>query len=182
MIELAIEFVAKAHEGQKRKGTQIPYIAHPYRVGIILLKEGYPDELVVAGILHDTIEEAGVKIEEIRDLFGDRVASIVEGCTEPNRSLPWKKRKEHTIEYLKNAPLDIKIVSCADKLDNIRSMISDYEQIGDKLWTRFNTGKDEQAWYYRSLVESFLYGYGVNKVSIFNKFKNQVNRFFNNMD
>ena len=156
MVKRSIEFASLAHNGQLRKGTDIPYIAHPCNVGVILAKAGCDDELVAAGVLHDTVEDVeNITIDDIRRNFGDRVATIVEGCSEPDKEAPWKERKEHTIHYMKTAPLDVKFVSCADKLDNITSIARDYSTHGDDLWTRFNRGKEEQSWYYRSLVQCF---------------------------
>jgi len=179
MIDLAIDFAALAHKGKDRKGTDIPYISHPYGVGVILLQAGCEEEVVVAGILHDTVEDTPVTIDDIRELFGERVASIVWGCSEPDKSLPWEERKRHTLEYLKTAPLDVRMVTCADKLHNIRSMSAEYEIIGDKLWERFNRGKEAQEWYYRGIVESFC---GLEKSpelsSIFEQLRTEVERLF----
>lgn len=154
MIDLAIEVAVRAHQNQVRKATDIPYITHPLAVGIILAKAGCPDEVKVAGILHDTLEDTSITLDNIREKFGDKVASIVEGCSEPDKSLPWEERKRHTLDYLKTAPLEIKITVCADKLHNIRTIAYDLEEKGDKVWSRFKKGKKEQEWYYRGLVES----------------------------
>ena len=87
MIDLAIEVAAKAHQNQVRKGTDIPYITHPLAVGIILAKAGCSDEVIVAGILHDTLEDTPLTLDCIQETFGPRVASIVKGASEPDRSL-----------------------------------------------------------------------------------------------
>lgn len=154
MIDVAIEVAAKAHQNQFRKTTDIPYISHPYAVGLLLAQSGCSEEVIVSGLLHDTVEDTEITLEHIRENFGDKVASIVEGCSEPDRSLPWKTRKQHTIEFLKTASLEVRMVACADKLHNIRSIISEHEKIGDAVWERFNRGKNEQKWYYQQLVES----------------------------
>ena len=115
----------------------------------------------------------------IENLFGKHVAAIVVGCTEPNRSLDWADRKQHTIDYLKTAPPEIRAVSCADKLHNVRCMTTDYEEIGEHLWNRFNAGKDGQEWYYKGLVGSLcdrLEQHPDN--SIFHQFKMAVSRLF----
>src|SRR5689334_1807319 len=110
----AIEFAARAHRNGLRKGSDTPYISHPYSVGLMLTRAGFDAEVVAAGILHDTIEDTHTTLEEIREYFGDRVATIVEGCTEPDRAATWEERKEHTIHYLQTAPYEIRSVSCAD--------------------------------------------------------------------
>ena len=152
MISKAIETALKAHEGEPRKGTEIPYVTHPLAVGIILAKAGCTDEAVTAGILHDTVENTHISLDDVRVKFGAKVAAIVQGCSEPDRGATWEERKLHTIEYLKRAPLDIKFVALADKLHNISSMASDYAEVGEELWDRFNASEENQRWYYEGLV------------------------------
>jgi (p)ppGpp synthase/HD superfamily hydrolase len=154
VIDLAIEVAAKAHQDQFRKGTDIPYITHPLAVGIILAKSGCSDEVIAAGILHDTLEDTKLTLEEIIDKFGDTVAGIVEGASEPDKSLPWEERKQHTIDFVKEAPQDVKFVVLADKLHNIKSIAADYRRIGEKVWERFNEVKGKQEWYYQGLVRA----------------------------
>jgi (p)ppGpp synthase/HD superfamily hydrolase len=154
IVEKALQVASKSHRKQCRKNTDIPYITHPVTVGMMLMKAGYDEEIIAAGILHDTVEDTDLTLNDIEREFGSRIARIVEGCSEPNKSLPWKERKEHTIEFLKTAPKEIRVVACADKLHNIRSIVKDYEQQGDAVWDRFNAGKEHQAWYYKNIVES----------------------------
>jgi len=144
MIDFAIEMAVKAHRRQSRKHTDIPYITHPLGVALLLAQSGCSDELITAGLLHDTTEDTPICLKDLRDQFGEYVASIGEGCSEPDRSLPWEDRKKHTKEFLKTASLDIRIVACADKLNNIRTIARDYNEIGDKVWERFNRGKKKQ--------------------------------------
>ena len=154
LIDKAIEFAAKAHENGVRKGTDIPYITHPFSVGIILTKAGCSEEVIAAGILHDTIEETPTTLEDLVGNFGEKVADIVSGCTEPDKSLPWEERKQNMIDFLKTAPQDVRLVACADKLHNIRSIAVEYSCIGVEVWERFERGKKDQEWYYRGIVES----------------------------
>lgn len=154
LIEKALQVAAKAHDHQYRKKTDIPYITHPAGVGMILMKAGYDEELIAAGILHDTVEDTTLTLKDIETIFGLKIAKIVEGCSEPDKTLPWEERKKHTIEYLKTAPFEIRVVVCADKLHNIRSINDDYEQIGEDVWTKFKRGKDKQKWYYTNVLAS----------------------------
>jgi (p)ppGpp synthase/HD superfamily hydrolase len=154
IIEKALKTAAKAHEKQYRKGTDIPYITHPVAVGMILMKAGYSEELVAAGILHDTVEDTELSLQDIEQLFGLNIAQMVEGCSEPDKSLSWEERKKHTIEYLGAAPEEIRVVACADKLHNIRSITGDIDQFGDQVWGRFKRGKEQQKWYYTQVIES----------------------------
>jgi len=159
LLDSALIFAAVAHQNQKRKATDIPYIVHPVGVMLILIEFGENDpELLAAALLHDTVEDSGVTHDQIRKEFGDRVAEIVAGCSEPDKDDTWENRKNHTIHYIKGAPRHIQLVSAADKLHNLRSMIKDYEEVGDKVWSRFKRGKDDIAWYYRSVLASLREG------------------------
>lgn len=175
IIEKALQMASRAHQNQYRKNTDIPYIAHPVAVGMMLMKEGYSEELVAAGILHDTVEDTDLTLEDMIREFGSGIAEIVAGCSEPDKSLPWKERKEHTIEFLKTAPEEIRVVACADKLHNIRSILKDYEQVGDEVWRRFNAGKEEQKWYYTSIVESLGWQ---SSFPLLQELQKQVKRLF----
>jgi len=154
LIDRAIEVAVKAHRKQVRKGTTIAYITHPFAVGVMLAKAGCSEEVIAAGILHDTVEDAGVKTDFIREEFGEKVASIVEKCTEPDKRRSWNKRKKYHLDSLKEAVLDVKFVACADKLHNIRSIARDCRKVGDRIWRRFRRGREDQRWYYTSLVDS----------------------------
>lgn len=154
LIDKALHAASIAHEGQYRKNTRIPYITHPVAVGMILKGEGYSDELVVAGILHDTVEDTDVTLEELVREFGNEIAAIVAGCSEPDKSLTWEERKQHTIESLHTAPEEIRKVACADKLHNLRSIRADIEAEGEEVWNRFKRGRVQQEWYYRNVLTS----------------------------
>ena len=178
-INRAIVFAARAHQNQLRKQEDIPYITHPFAVALLLQKEGASEEVIIAGLLHDTIEDTAVTLEDIRTEFGDRVARIVEGCSEPDRSAPWEERKRHTIEYLRQAPYEVKLVSCADKLHNILSIHATLQQIGERVWERFHRGYELQKWYYTALVESLFHGLdGLPEDSIFYQYRDMVHQVF----
>ena len=156
----AIEFATIAHQGQCRKGTNIPYITHPFAVAMMLMKAGCQEEVIIAGLLHDVVEDTAITADQIRNIFGDAVAEIVAACSE-NKNLEWEDRKQHTIDHLKTAPMGVKQVTCADKLHNISTMLKDYENCGEDLWERFNPGREgftkreNQQWYYSSLAAIF---------------------------
>lgn len=153
-FEEAVVLATNAHNGQKRKGDNNPYIIHPIIVGMTLLDQGCSEAVVIAGILHDTVEDTKITLEDIEDKFGHKIKRIVKGVSEPDRTLPWRDRKRHTIEYIKKASVDERMVICADKLHNINSMIEQYLVKGDSLWEVFNGDKGEQIWYYRGLLDS----------------------------
>ena len=175
LTDKALQMAAVAHEGQYRKNTKVPYIAHPAAVGLILQKAGYKEELVTSGILHDTVEDTEITLDDIKREFGNEVAAIVAGCSETDKSLSWEERKEHTIEYLKTAPEDIRIVACADKLHNVRSILLDFERDGEDVWTRFKRGREQQAWYYRNVIASLGAG---SAFPLLEELKLEVERLF----
>ncbi|MDE0686035.1 MAG: HD domain-containing protein, partial [Candidatus Poribacteria bacterium] len=150
-IEEAIEIAAEAHQGQYRKGTDTPYITHPYAVGLILMEAGCTEAVIIAGILHDTVEDTDLTLEFIRERFGNTIANIVDGCSE-DKALRWRARKTERIEALRSASPEVCTVTCADKLHNLRTIISEHDLIGDAVWDRFHGGVEDQAWYYRSVL------------------------------
>ena len=154
MIREAAEFAERAHEGVYRKGTKIPYITHPMETAAIVTAFTNEPEMIAAALLHDVIEDAGVTKEELEEKFGSRVAFLVESESE-DKSRSWMERKGTTVEHLKSATRDEKILALADKLSNIRSTVRDYLVLGDEVWQRFNQkDKEMQGWYYKGVAEA----------------------------
>lgn len=153
IVEKAIIIAAKSHAGQTRKSTDIPYITHPFAVGMLLQQTKCTDEVIAAGILHDTLEDTSITYEELTEQFGTPIANLVRAASEPDKSLPWEERKQHTIDMLKHASLgEIQIIT-ADKLHNLCSIKVDLEVTGEKTWDRFKRGKQDQHWYYSNIVK-----------------------------
>jgi len=158
-FETAFQFAKRLHSRQMRKGTNIPYLAHLLGVTALVIEDGGDEDQAIAALLHDAVEDQGGMrvLEEIRDLFGDRVAFIVEGCTDSFQTPKpaWKVRKENYLAHLSEANEDVRRVSLADKLYNARSILSDLLKDGDLVWKRFNGGKEGTLWYYHSLLRIF---------------------------
>ena len=160
-LSQALALAIEAHNGQFRKETTIPYIAHPMAVASIALEYGADEDQAIAALLHDAVEDGGAKYAEvIRSKFGDRVADIVNGCTDgvpDNNGIkpPWKQRKESYIAHLKSAPDDVLLVSGSDKLHNARAIVSDLQNIGVRVFDRFSSSKEQTLWYYQSLADIF---------------------------
>ena len=155
MIDRALAFATKAHEGQVRKGTSRPFIQHPMEVGKIVASMTEDEEVISAAILHDAIEDCdGVTEEILCEQFTPRVASLVAQESE-DKSKTWMERKSATIAHLKVAPREIQMIGLADKLSNMRDIDRDYPACGEELWNRFRM-KDKQVigWYYKSIRES----------------------------
>jgi hypothetical protein len=151
LVHKAVVFATQKHAGTNRKGTNLPYITHPMEVMQILIVEGCPEEVIVAGILHDTLEDTKTTKKEILDLFGENILKIVAAESE-DKSKTWKERKQTTIDNLPEESLEAKLVCCADKLANLRAMAADRKTMGEKLWERFNADKSDIAWYYQGIV------------------------------
>ncbi|MGA8621744.1 MAG: HD domain-containing protein [Candidatus Sulfotelmatobacter sp.] len=156
----AFRFAAEKHAGQTRKASTTPYIAHLMGVASLVLEFGGDEDMAIAALLHDVVEDCGgaPRLKEVRRRFGARVAKIVDGCTDSDTDPkpPWRERKETYIRHLKTADAETRLVSAADKLNNARSIVSDHRDLGDAIWTRFKGGRDGTVWYYRSLLDEFL--------------------------
>lgn len=156
----AFLFAAKHHKGQARKKSTIPYIAHLIGVAGSVLEAGGDEDLAIAALLHDVVEDCGGKkmLAKVRHKFGKRVARIVDGCTDTylDPKPEWRKRKEDYIRHLKDADADTRLVSAADKLNNVRSILADYREMGDAIWDRFSGKREGTLWYYRTLRDEFL--------------------------
>jgi (p)ppGpp synthase/HD superfamily hydrolase len=168
----AFLFAAEKHAKQARKTSTIPYIAHLIGVASLVLEAGGDEDLAIAAFLHDVVEDCGgaPMLKEVRRRFGSRVAKVVDGCTDADSDPkpPWRERKEKYIARLTKENADTRLVSAADKLNNIRSILSDYRALGESIWSRFNGGRDGTLWYYRTLRDEFL--------------RNKVNRITRDLD
>lgn len=155
MIDKAMIFATKAHEGQVRKGTSRPYIVHPVEVGDIVSSMTKDEEVISAAILHDTIEDCkGVTRNILAEEFSERVASLVVQESE-DKSKTWRERKGATIQRMRTAQRDVQMIGLADKLSNMRDINRDYPVVGEDLWNRFRM-KDKQiiGWYYKGIRDA----------------------------
>ena len=159
----ALVFARRRHQGQFRKSTAIPYVAHLLSTAALVLEAGGDEDMAIAALLHDALEDRDVTkatYEELVDLFGERVAGIVRDCSdaepkEGEEKENWRPRKERYLTGLAHHPDDSLLVSNADKLHNARSILADYRIHGEALWSRFTAGGEDQLWYYRSLAALF---------------------------
>ena len=157
LFDKAAKFAIDAHHNTERRGKGYPYIIHPMEAAAIVATMTNDQELLAAAILHDTVEDTDVTIEEIRERFGDRVAMLVQNETAPlDDSLTWREKKAAQLKQLADAPHDSKVVALGDKFSNMSGIALDYWQIGDEVWKRFHApnGKPDVEWYYRSLAEA----------------------------
>lgn len=157
---------AEYHADQVRKATSIPYISHLMSVAALVMENGGNEDQVIAGLLHDALEDADSADEAlrregvIRDKFSEAVIAMVLGCTDGTPDAGgaksnWQERKRHYLDHLAHASDATLLVSCADKLHNARAIAADFATFGDAVFERFNAGKDGTTWYYRELLATF---------------------------
>jgi GTP pyrophosphokinase len=158
-LDEAFVYARSLHHGQQRKGTTVAYIGHLMGVASIVLDDGGSEDEAIAALLHDAAEDHGgrARLEEIRGRFGNRVAQIVEDCTDswdtPKR--PWAERKRAYIAHARHLPAPSLRVSAADKVHNAYAILRDLRNIGDKVWERFSASPDDVVAYYDGLVRAF---------------------------
>lgn len=158
----ALRLAAELHAGQRRKGSDTPYVAHLLAVCALVLEHGGDEAQAVAALLHDAVEDAGGDPVRavIRERFGDDVLAIVEGCTDTDETPkpPWRARKERFLARLAQAPPRVRLVVAADKLHNVTCTRRDLAREGAAVWTRFRGGREGTLWYYDAAVRALRHG------------------------
>ena len=146
------------HRSQQRKGSSVPYVAHVLGVSSLVLENGGDEDTAIAALLHDAVEDQGghATQAEIEARFGPVVGAIVHGCTESadDPKPPWRTRKEHHLGRLRDASASVQLVAACDKLYNAQSILADYADLGEALWSRFSGGREGVLWYYRSALNA----------------------------
>jgi len=165
-FEAALVYAHQVHQGQVRKGTGIPYVAHILGVAAIALEYGATEDQAIGALLHDAAEDGGgeATLAEIRAKFGDEVADIVLGCSDslvenPEEKAPWRERKESYIRHLESASNSVCLVSTADKMHNVRAITRDYRHHGEDIWERFQGKRDGTLWYYEEVADALARRY-----------------------
>ena len=162
-IQRAIKFAAKTHQvyqNQKRKGKAIPYITHPLTVGLILSLAGAEEDVIVAGILHDTIEDSAenkkVNPVMIEERFGENVCKLVVSVTEMDQGLSWAERKAIALEHVQHFSQDSVLVKSADVLSNGTELIDDYARYREEVFERFNASRSDVLNNSKKLIKALL--------------------------
>jgi (p)ppGpp synthase/HD superfamily hydrolase len=155
--DAALVLAARLHRNQLRKGTDIPYLTHVVHVSVILLRYGFDEDLAIAGLLHDTVEDQRYPLERIAEQFGARVGELVaansEHSYEDGVKRPWDVRKQEKMAVLRTTSLDALAVKAADLLHNVQATTADFHTSGPALWKRFTRGRDGLLWYYRTVAD-----------------------------
>lgn len=156
-----LRFASIIHRGQTRKGSAAPFITHPLAVCALVGEHGGDEEQMIAALLHDALEHEGTTREEIQRRFGDRVAAMVEACTDwvPGTELSWRQQKERYLAQLHAAGTDVRLIAVIDKLHNLASILADLRAVGPKVWRRFSADPQEVCWYFRTAVETLRAGW-----------------------
>ncbi|MBM4074704.1 MAG: HD domain-containing protein [Planctomycetes bacterium] len=159
---LGLEYACRVHSEQVRKGTSVPYVSHLLSVCGLVMEYGGDEDESIAALLHDAVEDGGgqPRLEEIRNLFGDRVAQIVWECsdTDVTPKPPWKERKETYIARLSDVSSSARLVSCCDKLHNARCIVADLRLISNStasVWEKFKGGREGTLWYYTTIATRY---------------------------
>lgn len=162
-IQHAIRFSIKTHEvyqKQKRKGKDIPYITHPLTVGLILACAGANEDVIAAGILHDTMEDSApekkVSKEMLIEKFNEKIADLVESVTEKNKELSWEERKHEALMHIKDFSHDSLLVKSADVISNGSELLEDYKKDGEETLNRFNAPKEKIIQHYLQLIRTII--------------------------
>lgn len=152
MINKAFLFALYAHGEQKRKDG-LPYIVHPVEVAMELARNGASEELICAGFLHDTIEDAFITPEQLEKAFGPKVAELVNEDSE-DKTQTWEERKQSMLDSLRDGSREHQMLMCADKLSNLRSIHESLPEEGDEVWKRFKRGRDKQEWLFKETAKA----------------------------
>ncbi|MGP8251320.1 MAG: HD domain-containing protein [Terracidiphilus sp.] len=160
----AVDYARTLHI-ERRKGTEIPYMAHLLGVASLVMGESgrvdFPvtEDMVIAALLHDTVEDYGgePRLRDVEFNFGSNVARMVEGLSDTlaedsSNKEPWEERKKTYLARLRHEPRDVQLISAADKLYNAQSILTDYRRIGEEIWRRFKRGRNDQLWYFNELL------------------------------
>jgi (p)ppGpp synthase/HD superfamily hydrolase len=158
-LQRAFRYAAEKHAGQTRKRTAVPYLSHLMAVASLVLEAGGDEDMAIAALLHDVVEDCGgmPRLREVRKQFGPRVAKIVEGCTDSfgDPKPEWMERKKNYLGEVKHADIETRLVSAADKLHNVRTILADYRRDGESVWKRFSGKREGTLWYYRALSDEY---------------------------
>jgi len=159
LIHKSIDFAIQVHEidtKKKRKGKDIPYITHPLTVGLILARVTQDENIIAAGILHDTIEDCepygSVTKNLIAREFNGEIAQMVNDVTEQDKTLPWMERKMAALKHIQDMGHNSLLVKSADTLHNLTELNDDISTNGEVVFSKFNATKNDTVTRYKKLI------------------------------
>jgi (p)ppGpp synthase/HD superfamily hydrolase len=156
-IEQAIRAAAVLHKDQLRKGSMpFPYVTHLVATSFTLLDYTHDEDVIIAALLHDTLEDTDYTIDELQEDFGVRVREIVECVTEPKstaeQKISWREKKSTYAKQLKKGPIEAVLVAAADKIHNFRTLVEDYYEAHDRFIQDFGNNFDERIEAYQNIA------------------------------
>jgi guanosine-3',5'-bis(diphosphate) 3'-pyrophosphohydrolase len=159
-LEQAFRWAAECHEGQTRKASRTPYFQHVAAVALVLARAGFDEDVVIAGLLHDVVEDTSATLADVTARFGSVVAGIVGHCSEiktddRGNKRPWIDRKRDHLAAMAHAPLSARAVMLADKLHNLVSIEVDL-RAARPVWSQFNAAREQVLWYYATAIDACL--------------------------
>lgn len=158
-FDRALLLASELHRTQLRRDSGVPYLAHLLAVAGLALEHGADEDMAIAALLHDAVEDQGglPTADRIRAAFGHRVTDLVLALsdTTDDPKPPWRARKRAYLLHLTTAGPDVLLLSCCDKLHNARSIVEDHAHVGAAVWQRFRGQRDGTLWYYRELATIF---------------------------
>lgn len=174
-----INWVAEMHEGQYRKGTKIPYVAHVFGVALTLTSAGINDrEIIIGALLHDVVEDTDATLELVREKFGNQVADYVSLMSE-DKSKSWEERKRHAIDHIHEMPVGAKWIKLADKISSLEMMASEVD-MGTMDWGKFNRGYEDQKWYYMSILKQLGHDETIKASALYDHARTLAKHIFGN--
>jgi (p)ppGpp synthase/HD superfamily hydrolase len=173
LIEKAAKIAVQAHNQQKRKEGDTPFVVHPFMVALKLAKFGFGDAVIAAGLVHDVLEDTEFSEEKLRQDLGDEVLKIVKTVTE-DKSLFWEERKQKYLESVRNGPEEAKAVFICDRIHNLESILSAYRLIGAAVWKKFNHEKDERIWFENKALKMLKEAWQHPLVNEYNKLLSRI--------
>lgn len=178
-LDEALRVSARAHKKQSRRGSDTPYIVHPYGVMFIASQYTEDEDVLIACLLHDVIEDVPKEYSEVqmREQFGDRVVELVLGVTKDRKIRGWKASCDDYLDHLENsAPAESSIIAVADKIHNIMSILNDYDRVGDEVWNIFAADKHSQKWWFESTKKIAAKRITGNKIlELYNEYLDKIN-------
>ena len=156
LIQKAIDLAIQVHQPKTRKGKVTPYITHPMTVALILARVTQDENIITAGVLHDTMEDCepygSVTKLSLTKTYNKEVARMVNDVTETDKTLPWMERKMAALAHIKDMDHDSLLVKSADVLHNLTDLNQDLEKDGVIVWKRFNASKQDTITRYEKLI------------------------------
>lgn len=153
LFDFATQFIAGKYDNVYRAGVVVPYTTHLFGVARLLKNAGYREEVVIAGLLHDCLEDGRADERELRIYFGEEIVEFVRASTEPEKNIAWEERKREIIKTIQHKTDEQLAIMLAEKTHNVRAITVEVKQLGEQVWQNFKAPKEKQEWYYRSIIE-----------------------------